>query len=733
MLFYIDLDLLEVIETATDQRRVAQREIQRGDNTPFEVRFVRNGIQEALPAGTTLTFCAKADLKFDGPAIILQSAFTLTGAGVTAAYVASVAADTAPLNALLNVDATDTNDLPLIDLMGEFSWQLLTAKPTSARRFRTRVNNDVYRGDETFPSTLPGPDDFVLARAVLYDRAQTFTAPQQALVKNKIGANLNFNVQSYGAKGDGLTNDSVAIQAAINAANASGGGTVYFPSGTYLCIGLLGKSNVRIEGENRYSTTLKASGAGTILCLIGNVQLDVINLPIVFMSDVREIMLDGNNVGTIGLEIAETQFWRVNCVTSKRFTNSGFFFRGAVGGYCTDCSASNNYIGYRFDSAFPSAVYNNNHLPSNLTGLFQCVAIHNSYRGIEYINGCNFVVRDCEIESNGTVGNAASGAIHINAVHRTPGSHGLIMSGGWIEDTKGGFNINFDDPARLMYHSITDVFFYDYENVAGHLIQMGGGPNHLILDRCSAWENSIRRNIHVIGTANRQVIELRSSDFRVTGTSKPPVRTPVIPICHWNMEEASGTAITDVSLSSRNGVIVGAGTRVAGRLAGTLAADLPGTAHIAVSPSEVLRISDKQVTVMGWVKLPSVPGTHGVVAGAGVSGQAYLYALIITPAGVASFSLFNGVANPEAVGATAIPINTWVHLCGVYNGSRLRLYVNGVLDSSIETAISIDAPGPVFTIGIGPLGTMPLSVTVDEIRVYNQAFKRSQILDFATD
>src|SRR5262245_20897951 len=44
-----------------------------------------------------------------------------------------------------------------------------------------------------------------------------------------------YNVQSapYEARGDGTTDDTRAIQEAIEAANRAGGGTVYFPAGTY--------------------------------------------------------------------------------------------------------------------------------------------------------------------------------------------------------------------------------------------------------------------------------------------------------------------------------------------------------------------------------------------------------------------------------------------------------------------------------------------------------------------
>jgi polygalacturonase len=55
------------------------------------------------------------------------------------------------------------------------------------------------------------------------------------------------SVRQYGAKGDGKTLDTDAINRAIGAAALVGGGVVYFPPGTYLCFSIHLKSNVHLR------------------------------------------------------------------------------------------------------------------------------------------------------------------------------------------------------------------------------------------------------------------------------------------------------------------------------------------------------------------------------------------------------------------------------------------------------------------------------------------------------
>src|ERR1700693_6012700 len=55
-----------------------------------------------------------------------------------------------------------------------------------------------------------------------------------------------FDVRSFGAKRDGKTLDTPAINKAIEAAGAAGGGVVRFPAGSYLCYSIHLKSHVTL-------------------------------------------------------------------------------------------------------------------------------------------------------------------------------------------------------------------------------------------------------------------------------------------------------------------------------------------------------------------------------------------------------------------------------------------------------------------------------------------------------
>ncbi|HTG91385.1 MAG TPA: glycoside hydrolase family 28 protein [Pyrinomonadaceae bacterium] len=58
---------------------------------------------------------------------------------------------------------------------------------------------------------------------------------------------LIYDVRAFGAKGDGKALDTSAINRAIEAASAAGGGTVNFPAGTYLSVSIRLRSNITLQ------------------------------------------------------------------------------------------------------------------------------------------------------------------------------------------------------------------------------------------------------------------------------------------------------------------------------------------------------------------------------------------------------------------------------------------------------------------------------------------------------
>ena len=69
-----------------------------------------------------------------------------------------------------------------------------------------------------------------------------------------------FNVKDYGAKGDGVTDDEAAIEAAMDAASNVPWSTVYLPTGTYMVSqGFFPRNQVRWLGDGPKQTSIKCN------------------------------------------------------------------------------------------------------------------------------------------------------------------------------------------------------------------------------------------------------------------------------------------------------------------------------------------------------------------------------------------------------------------------------------------------------------------------------------------
>lgn len=114
-----------------------------------------------------------------------------------------------------------------------------------------------------------------------------------------------YNIRNFGAIGDGVANDTAAIQAAIDAAHAAGGGEVYIPAGTYAVTGtgqasdgaILLYDNVTVYGDGMGASTVKVKdGWSGDITGIFRTPYGVENHDIT----VRDLTLDGNQDNTSG-------------------------------------------------------------------------------------------------------------------------------------------------------------------------------------------------------------------------------------------------------------------------------------------------------------------------------------------------------------------------------------------------------------------------------------------------
>jgi hypothetical protein len=168
--------------------------------------------------------------------------------------------------------------------------------PTSRTDLSTTASSNSPQGSDTVGAST-GPDDYLRAHASLirlnYDDILSVAAVRAA----------HF-VENYGAVGDGTTDDTVAIQAAITAALAGtdGSNTVVFKAKTYrttgsLSVDLSGSKSIRILGQ---ATKCRKDGSvadssGTII------KAD-------FTTDGKEAIRLWNQATTIGTESARCFF-----------------------------------------------------------------------------------------------------------------------------------------------------------------------------------------------------------------------------------------------------------------------------------------------------------------------------------------------------------------------------------------------------------------------------------------
>jgi hypothetical protein len=144
------------------------------------------------------------------------------------------------------------------------------------------------------------------------------------------------NVKDYGAKGDGVTNDTSAIQSAVAVAKATGGGTLFFPTGNYRVVFPAGiptytnlfniPSNVTVLfDESALMTASAATGVSLFSAVFGAdlTALPVNNIKFINMRMIQDIPIAGQE-SSAAIQFATAPDAAANSITNAVIRDGNF-------------------------------------------------------------------------------------------------------------------------------------------------------------------------------------------------------------------------------------------------------------------------------------------------------------------------------------------------------------------------------------------------------------------------
>ncbi len=246
----------------------------------------------------------------------------------------------------------------------------------------------------------------------------------------------------------------------------------------------------------------------------------------------------------------------------------------------------------------------------------------------------------------------------------------------------------------------------------------------------------LRSFLRALSSFSKQFDLDRPSQFNAKRLAIEELETRSVPtaglVAAYNFDQGSGSVLTDVSGNNNNGTITNAPWVTNGKFGGALSFSGALNSLVSIPNSSSLQLTTG-MTLEAWVDPKSLKSPDAGWSAAiakehqdPTNNISYaLYAANGTSTGPGSHIL-RGSADFGSVSGSTLTLNQWTFLAATYDGSTMKVYVNGNLVASRVIGGNITSTTNPLRIGGDSSGEM-FTGLIDNVRIYNGALTQSSI------
>ena len=203
----------------------------------------------------------------------------------------------------------------------------------------------------------------------------------------------------------------------------------------------------------------------------------------------------------------------------------------------------------------------------------------------------------------------------------------------------------------------------------------------------------------------------------------------------WRFDDGSGTVARDSSGNGNDAALMGDATWATGNIRGAVVIDGNGD-YLEAAASDSLNVTGSAITLTAWVYFEDV-GVVQIILAKAFNNTAHLspyfsYGLHILSNGRGRcwLSLTSNTQSYAMAPEGTVKAQRWHHMAGVYDGSQIRLYLDGEIVATSSATGNLN-PYPDGLLRMGDNGglTEPMDGKLDDIRIYSRVLSEAELAD----